>query len=34
MSLEAQDLGVEATLDDRKAIERWLTVRANQLWDQ
>jgi predicted DNA-binding mobile mystery protein A len=34
MRLEAQDHGVEATLDDGKAIERWLTVRANQLWDQ
>jgi predicted DNA-binding mobile mystery protein A len=33
MRLEAQDHGVEATLDDGKAIERWLTVRANQLWD-
>ena len=33
MKLEAQDDGVEATLDESKAIERWLTGRAGQLWD-
>lgn len=33
MRLEAQDHGVEATLDEGKAIERWLTTRASKLWD-
>jgi predicted DNA-binding mobile mystery protein A len=33
MKLEDQDEGVEATLDESKAIERWLTARAGQLWD-
>jgi predicted DNA-binding mobile mystery protein A len=33
MRLEAQDAGLEATLDESEAIERWLTVRASQLWD-
>ncbi|MDQ8166064.1 MAG: mobile mystery protein A [Gemmatimonadota bacterium] len=33
MKLEAQGDGVEATLHEGKAIERWLTTRARELWD-
>lgn len=33
MRLEAQDEGVEDVLDDKRAIERWLTERARRLWD-
>lgn len=33
MSLEAQEAGVEEVLDERRAIELWLTKRARKLWD-
>ncbi len=33
MQLEAQGEGVEEALDERQAIERWLSVRARRLWD-
>jgi predicted DNA-binding mobile mystery protein A len=33
MRLEAQEAGVEEVLDERRAIELWLTKRARRLWD-
>jgi len=33
MMLEAQAEGVESTLDESKAVERWLTKRIGSLWD-
>lgn len=33
MRLEAQDVGVEGILDEKKATERWLSERARRLWD-
>jgi predicted DNA-binding mobile mystery protein A len=33
MRLEAQDAGVEESLDEGKAAERWLAERVGRLWD-
>ena len=33
MRLEAQDVGVDDVLNERRAIEQWLTKRARRLWD-
>lgn len=33
MRLEAQGEGVDAVLDEERAIDRWLTERARRLWD-
>lgn len=33
MRLEAQEDGVDAVLDERRAIDAWLTTRARRLWD-
>jgi predicted DNA-binding mobile mystery protein A len=33
MRLEAQEDGVEAVLDDERAIDAWMTTRSRRLWD-
>lgn len=33
MRLEDQEAGVEAVLDEARAVEEWLTTRARRLWD-
>lgn len=33
MRLEAQSEGVDEALDEKKAVERWLTERTGRLWD-
>jgi predicted DNA-binding mobile mystery protein A len=33
MKLESQEAGVSDVLDERRAIELWLTRRARRLWD-
>lgn len=33
MSLESQETGVSEVLDEKRAIELWLTQRARRLWD-
>jgi predicted DNA-binding mobile mystery protein A len=33
MRLEDQEQGVDAVLDEQRAIDAWLTTRARRLWD-
>jgi predicted DNA-binding mobile mystery protein A len=33
MRLEAQDDGVDAVLDEQRAIDAWMTTRSRRLWD-